>query len=696
MILPLVLLLVVAAGSADRPAELAGYPDSESLRIHRARQYIQEGARLEAVAELHRVLRDTAADLREKEPARLLLSKIYLEEARYHSRNGDGNRAGRWLREARKMGYAAPDARNSGLPSSDAVALHRSAASALDENRAAEAAALLSRLAGPQPAATYALRAEAALLMNRMDVMEKNLRRASAIDSADPVLGRFWKTRSLHRARALSERGEISPAIRELHAADSRLLVVALLKADLHLRAADTRSAVAEFDAISRRPDAPGWIPAKLAKLYLDLDMMEQLLTRFDRWDLMPRDPDKLMNIGRAFLDHGDTPRASQCFRLLLKLAPSTAEAWSIMGRVRYSLGDYAAAAFNFDMARRNGDTSVLPRLLDSLSRSGRKDLLARELARISSESRAVAMSHPLPAVAPAPRENPVLVSASIGAASKPPDSGLRRVSAESPAVSRSGHIPESTLVDRIRSLAAAGNHDTVLRLARQALVLDPFHVETRLLMAQAYWRKGRFGDAMSILKPIRSIVPPGAQRARLLAAQGTAALSLGLLDDARMSLAEAYAFASNTKDTSSIDNIALNLAIVLKRSGDPDQALAILDRHNIRTMEGNLVRAASLDMMERSGEAISLLEAAAAVSPVAALNYGILLRKNGMVDESIMVFEELDKSWKEEALVAYHYARSLETAQDFEAAKKYYEIASRLERDPSLAEIFRKESLRF
>lgn len=900
-----------AGGHAyDLAAQLAREPGNDSVRLELAEADLARGARLEALANLRRVAESGDAALRER--GRKLLVGIFRDEARAHARQGDEARARRWLAEARRAGYSGPDSDFLPAPKPEIAAALAEARRAIDGGRAAAALAILARLDGPLPAAAYALRAEAGLARARATDAEQDLYRAAAIDATDPGIARAKQRRALARARSLAADGRTREAFAALEDADSSRLEVMLLRAELDLSASDTRAALAEYDAVSKRADAPAWIAATIARLYIALGMDEELLDRFGRWDLAPKDPARLARMGRARLDRGDTARASECFRRALELDPKLVEAWSAMGRIRFTEKNFAMAAFNFDKARSCGDAAALPMLLDALERAKKPDPLAKELDRIVSDASAgdaalanartiaqraglgailarlereemrrrgdrdglarldadafekagrprdalaalrslaspdsdealrvvrlalacgdetaaldgldrvpardrvtiesaaalpprvllalarreanaaspslavtlftragrggaafTADDHrafiaalrslgdtvragravrqaaakfptepewkpapPAPPPVPPAREEPIAASSPRPAAPPPsivslastPTVETHLAVATIPAAARSDTFNSRILraLERLRegldvetqelralandpssaaSLALRGaialrrrELDTAIRCGRRAVVLEPFNAEARLVLAEAFWRSARFGEAMSVLEPVRSILTSGPLRARVLAAQGAAALSLGLLDRARSILSEAYSSQLNSPDTDRLARLALDLAIAMKRSGHPDDAIEILNRHELRTLEANLVRAAALDMTGRTNDAVTLLEAAAAVSPVAALNYGILLRKNGMLPESVRVLTELEESWKDEALVAYQLAKSLEATRNLDAAKDYYRSAADLEHDSALADVFRKEAQR-
>jgi tetratricopeptide (TPR) repeat protein len=248
-----------------------------------------------------------------------------------------------------------------------------------------------------------------------------------------------------------------------------------------------------------------------------------------------------------------------------------------------------------------------------------------------------------------------------------------------------------------MRALVAMrqGRLEDAVRNGRMALRIAPSDAGLRLTLAEALWRRGRFGEAVSVLGPAIRTLPDGRLKARALAAFGTAALSLGLTDRAAPALAAAHEMAVARALPKLASQIAFNLAIAERRRGEAGRTLSILEQNQLRGPEADLVRAAALVDMDRISDAIAILEGAAPNSPVASLNYGILLRANSMAADSVRVLQYLAEIWKGEALVHYHLGRSLEAAGTGRSARGEYLAAAEAERDPALAEVFRKEAAR-
>ncbi len=230
---------------------------------------------------------------------------------------------------------------------------------------------------------------------------------------------------------------------------------------------------------------------------------------------------------------------------------------------------------------------------------------------------------------------------------------------------------------------------------ARLALRLDPADPETRLEVATILWRAGRAGEAAACLAPLVVTLPDGLQRARALAASGTALLGLGLVDDAARQLSEAHAMATAHADQRLAQAVAYNLALAERRRGEPGRALSVLDNSGRDDLPARLIRASSLIDLEQMSEAIAILEAAASASPIATLNYGILLRLNGMPTDSVRVLRYLAEIWSGEALVHFHLATSLEAAGSLPAAREAFLVAAEKERDTDLAALFRRQAAR-
>ena len=105
------------------------------------------------------------------------------------------------------------------------------------------------------------------------------------------------------------------------------------------------------------------------------------------------------------------------------------------------------------------------------------------------------------------------------------------------------------------------------------------------------------------------------------------------------------------------------------------------------------LIKSAALADVGRFEEAKEILEIASGASPIAALNYSILLRNNGRIGESIKILEKIKDIWQSEALVEYHIAKSYSALGDKRTAKKHFRIAAELSKDTDLKEIFLKEA---
>lgn len=241
----------------------------------------------------------------------------------------------------------------------------------------------------------------------------------------------------------------------------------------------------------------------------------------------------------------------------------------------------------------------------------------------------------------------------------------------------------------------AASKNTITLPLAEQAFALNPLNARTRTLLAEKLGLDRRQGQAYVILSPLIAVLSEGPDRARALEYHGTAALSLGLLAAAEMSLSEALRWNKQKQDSAAIERLKFNLAITLSRKNESQDALILLDEIEKASLEYNLLKAGILEDLNRTEEAVNLLETTSALSPIATLNYGILLRKSGLVEDSIRVLEYLSGSWTGEALISYHLGRSLELLNKTAEARKKYLKAAALEQDSSLAAVFRAEAER-
>lgn len=274
----------------------------------------------------------------------------------------------------------------------------------------------------------------------------------------------------------------------------------------------------------------------------------------------------------------------------------------------------------------------------------------------------------------------------------------------------RSGRHRAAAVLDRLEKKTGAaalawtlrasssirhGDVTAAAAAARRALSLDPGSAELRIEAAGILWRAGRPGEAAAVVEPLVRTLPAGRARARALAASGTALLGLGLADEAARRLEEARAMATAHGDRSLSQAVAYNLALAERRRGEPGRVLRILDEAGIDHLSARLVRAAALIDLDRTSEAIAILESAAAASPVATLNYGILLRMSGLPADSIRVLRYLSGIWSAEALVHFHLGTSLEAAGETDKARESYLAAADHERDTELAALFRKQAAR-
>lgn len=261
---------------------------------------------------------------------------------------------------------------------------------------------------------------------------------------------------------------------------------------------------------------------------------------------------------------------------------------------------------------------------------------------------------------------------------------------AEEPGGAATAAIERALLAER------AGERETAIGWARATLRLAPGDVEARLEAAGIFWRSGRAGEAVGATEPLVRTLAPGRRRLEALAAHGTALLGLGLAHEAAEALAEARAIGREVAvDPGTMQVVAYNLALAERRRGEPGRALVAIDESGRDDLSARLARAAALIDLDRVSEAIAILEGAASASPVATLNYGILLRLNGLPVDSVRVLRYLAGIWANEALVHYHLATSLEAVADETAARDAYLTAAERERDTELALFFRKEAAR-
>jgi tetratricopeptide (TPR) repeat protein len=258
----------------------------------------------------------------------------------------------------------------------------------------------------------------------------------------------------------------------------------------------------------------------------------------------------------------------------------------------------------------------------------------------------------------------------------------------------RSGETLQALRLE-IRIELARKRFDEAIRLGLRAIAMAPSDPDLRLLAAEALWRRGRHGECMTILKPLLVTLPDGRMKARALAGYGAAALALGLPQEAATRLAAAEALAQRHAEAGLGDDILFNLALAERRRGEPRRAIALIERIQKRPGDADLIRAAALADLGRLSDAIAILEAAAPRSIIAALNYGILLRRGEMLNDSIRVLRSLARVWTGAPIVDYHLARSLESSGDLRAARQYYLAAAEAEADPSLSEVFRREAAR-
>lgn len=247
----------------------------------------------------------------------------------------------------------------------------------------------------------------------------------------------------------------------------------------------------------------------------------------------------------------------------------------------------------------------------------------------------------------------------------------------------------------RAESASRRGAVEEAAEAARKALRLDPGSAQLRIGASGIFWRAGRPGEAAAVVEPLVRTLPTGRTRARALAASGTALLGLGLAEEAARRLDEARSMAMAHGDRSIAQAVAYNLALAERRRGEPGRVLRILDEAGIDHLSARLVRAAALIDLDRTSEAIAILESAASASPVATLNYGILLRMSGLPADSIRVLRYLAGFWSAEALVHFHLGTSLEAAGETDRARESYLAAADHERDTELAALFRKQAAR-
>ncbi len=230
----------------------------------------------------------------------------------------------------------------------------------------------------------------------------------------------------------------------------------------------------------------------------------------------------------------------------------------------------------------------------------------------------------------------------------------------------------------------------------RRSSLSNPFDPGEALAEARRFWIAGRPGKAMNLLAPFVLTLPDGETRARVLAAYGTCAYTLGLFQEAVSALRECTRLGDSLPAAKPVAEVALfNLALAERRRGESLVALDLLERAERNDVDALLVKAAALSDLGRLTEAVTLLEVASAASPVASLNYAVMLRANGMLSDALRVLRHLEEAWGGEALVHYHMARTYEAAGQDEEARLHYLAAAEREKDTALADIFRRQATR-
>jgi len=227
----------------------------------------------------------------------------------------------------------------------------------------------------------------------------------------------------------------------------------------------------------------------------------------------------------------------------------------------------------------------------------------------------------------------------------------------------------------------------------RKTVTLSPFALGNNMNLAKALWHAGNFGEAAAILKPFEKTAPQGKDRIQLMSAYGTALLSIGLYEEAAEVLRPVLEDEKNPLAKKEFDIVLFNLALAERRLGNPSKAIELIDSSKKSSIDLMLIKSAALADVGRFEEAKEILEIASGASPIAALNYSILLRNNGRIGESIKILEKIKDIWQSEALVEYHIAKSYSALGDKRTAKTHFRIAAELSKDTDLKEIFLKEA---
>lgn len=242
------------------------------------------------------------------------------------------------------------------------------------------------------------------------------------------------------------------------------------------------------------------------------------------------------------------------------------------------------------------------------------------------------------------------------------------------------------------RLFLALRDYEGAMASAWKGLRIAPSHTGIRLLLAESLWSIGRPGAAMNILEPILAALPRGPELARALASYGTAALSAGLVDPGKAAFDEALAIAEEYRLKPLADDIRFNLAIAERHSGNPGAAYGHIQAVKDDAYDARLLKASILFDMDLRDEALRLLSSETLQSPVAQLNYAIMLRRSLHFDEAAEVLGRLLNHWPQQGIILYHLGKVQAGKGDFESARSTLESAVEIEADPNLSALYQKE----
>ncbi|MBL4890142.1 MAG: tetratricopeptide repeat protein [Candidatus Lindowbacteria bacterium] len=237
--------------------------------------------------------------------------------------------------------------------------------------------------------------------------------------------------------------------------------------------------------------------------------------------------------------------------------------------------------------------------------------------------------------------------------------------------------------------------HQNRLHLAKKyawaGLAIYPNDPGLRFVLAESSWLSGKPGEALNAVKILLNQSQSSTIVGRSLFISGTSSLSLGLQNAAYSQLKKAYDMVQRGIGLDLLGGIVFNLALIERQRGNYGRALALLDDNSLNQIDANMLRASLLLSLGRSDEAVAISKFETVRSPVAKLNYGIILRKVAKNDESIKTLKKLTLKWPQYGLVYYHLAKSYEKNGAYSEARQAFQKAAEFEPDPHLAKIYRE-----